>query len=151
MGARVSSRATKKAITYVSEAKMRHRNDELVNKFMSLKFAAFQYDLTHYLNKSGSKSIQGNKFGLIAEDVMNVDSSWVTKLPTHRYDGDLDKEVPIDENNTDQHYALNEYDIQMSSMYVTRLNRLATLKLEKQVEELTEQVAQLKYIIDNTK
>ncbi len=151
LGARVSSRATKKSITYVSEAKMRHRNDEIVNKFMSLRFAAFQYDLTHYLNKSGSKSIQGNKFGLIAEDVMNVDSSWVTKLPTHRYDGDLDKEVPIDENNTDQHYALNEYDIQMSSMYVTRLNRLATLKLEKQVEELTEQVAQLKYIIDNTK
>lgn len=151
VGGRVSSRATKKGITYETDHQMRLKNDEMINKFMSLRFAKFEYDPTHYLNRSGSEGIKGTKFGLIAEDVQEIEPSWVVKLPTTRYDGETDSDVPIDEYNRDQHYSLNEYDIVMTSMFVTKKTRLDNLALQKKVDDLTAQVEELKQLIQNTK
>ena len=151
LGARSSSRATKMGITYETDHQMRSKNNEMIDKFMSLKFAKFEYDPKHYLNRNGGEGIKGTKFGLIAEDVQKIDPSWVVALPTTTYDGETDSEVPIDKYNTDQHYSLNEYDIVMTSMFVTKKTRLDNLVLQKKVEELTAQVEELKQLIQNTK
>lgn len=149
VGARVSSRATKKGITYETDHQMRLKNDEMINKFMSLRFAKFEYDSTHYLNRNDSPGIKGTKFGLIAEDVRDIEPNWVVKLPTTRYDGETDSDVPIDEYNRDQHYSLNEYDILMTAMFVTKKTRVDNLALQKKVDDLTAQVEELKQLIQN--